>query len=168
MHWWFKFEGAALPRRLAVLVLLLGSVLLPFLAREAAFWQASTQALQTQLVALERHHAAAAQARQQLTTWIEARDRGQALARQVRAQGRSAAQWQQHSVEVQGKRYSRQATDLLLMSLKPSADAFMVADNFSLKLADGQHSLLVSSSRQDDSKAVLLSLKGTYYSRSEP
>lgn len=168
MHWWFTFEGSPLLRRGCLLLLVLSSLALPLLGQQAVSWRAQAAQFEQQLKQQQQLGQADRQARAQLEAWNAQRARWQGIDRQLHERGWAADQWQQHSVEVQGKRYSRQAADLLLLSLQPSADAFLLADNFSLKVVDPNQSLLVSSSREDDARAVLLTLEGTYYSRSAP
>lgn len=168
MHWWFTFEGSPLLRRGCLLLLLLSSLALPLLGQEAASWRAHGEQLQRQLQARQQLSQAELQARTQLAAWNAQQARWQGIDQRLQGLGWAADQWQQHSVEVQSKRYSRQAADLLLLSLKPSADAFLLADNFSLKVVDPDQSLLVSRPQEDETRAVLLTLEGTYYSRRAP
>jgi len=168
MHLGSLLQPVSPYRRLSALVILVTSIALPFVVREAAYWHAERQALTQRLSSLAQVSHVEEAAHTQLARWQSAQAKWALFADEANRLGWGIGLWDQHNVQVDGKRFSRQEADVLLSSLSPGRNAFMIPETFSIKLMDPHGSLLVPSRRPDRADAVTISLQGTYYSRSAP
>jgi len=168
MQLWLGLERLASFRRTFGVLLLVACIALPLLAREATQWRAQRDVARQRLASLENARRIEQSAAAQLARWRQAHQRWGGLSDQARSLGWAIDLWEKHSVLVDSKRFSRHETDVLLASLTPGRDAFLMPESFSVKLVGGKDSLLVPYRDADRDASVVVTLRGTYYSRRTP
>lgn len=141
---------------------------LPVLAQQSARFKALADGQQQKLSIAQQQIQQSGSSQNRLAQWQQASEYWKTLSAQALQHGHSTELWDARSVQVDGKRLSRQQVDTLLKSLATDEHAFMLPEAFTLKLLTEQGSLLIASPAEDQSDSVYLSLKGTYYSRSMP
>jgi len=156
-------------RRKLLYTLTLGcSLALPALVQQASHWKAQADAQRQKLISAQQQVQQAQSSQSRLTQWQQTSRNWSSLSDQALQHGLHTDLWDTRSVQVDGKRLSRQEVDTLLASLATNEHAFMLPTTFSLKLLTEQGSLLVASPNEDRPDSVYLSLTGTYYSRRLP
>lgn len=162
MDAWSKVAGG----RVGMVLIVLGTLALPYLAKTAFSYKAQAGVAERQLMNNQRQVEQQASAQQQLLRWQQARSQWDALAGHADELGWRTSLWNVRSIDVDSKRYSRREADTLISSLESSRDGFMLAKAFSMKLMSNSGSLFITSSAGDQAGVIQLSLSGNYYSRS--
>lgn len=161
--------NAITARRKLLYALTLGcSLAMPALVQQASQWKAQADAQRQRLNSAQQQMQQARSSQSRLTQWHQASRHWSSLSARASQHGLSTDLWDARSVQVDGKRLSRQEVDTLLTSLATDKHAFMLPTAFTLKLLSEQGSLLITSPAQDRPDSVYLTLSGTYYSRRIP
>ena len=146
-------------------IVLVGSLMLPYLVKTACSYKAAAGVAERQLADSQRQLAQEVEARAHLERWHDIRTQWGSLAERADALGWRTSLWNVRSIDVDSKRYSRREADTLISSLESSHASFMLAKTFSIKLVSDSGSLFIASPAQDQPGVIQLSISGDYYSR---